>query len=160
MKPMNPRLLFIMWIALGVTSSNGQQSMRGSDNSISSFGTMPWNTSSAYWDRILSENRSARELYLGTGNFVVSGPLITGFRREKLPSDASMGRKFLGLPVISLFVPQRMPLPPGGSGRYFAWKESSRPWSVTASARAPGNVFDGAFNEPQGSVISLGHRDR
>jgi hypothetical protein len=72
---------------------------------------------------------------LGKSDFVVSGALIEGLRPLHNTEGMSTGQKFLHLPVIRLFVPGPMPRPPGGTGKYFAWRNSDNdePWEVRAS---------------------------
>lgn len=72
---------------------------------------------------------------LGKSDFVVTAPLIEGLRPLRHTEGMSPGQKFLHLPVIRLFVPGPMPSPPGGTGKYFAWRSSEidEPWEVRAS---------------------------
>ncbi|GEM_PF-6523267 len=113
----------------------------------SSFGPYHWNTAESYWDRIVQEQRSRPEVRIGESDYVFSGPVVEAFHREKLPENTSRLRRFTALPVVRLFVPQKMPKPPGGTGRYFAWRDSERSWSVTAALPAgpSGAWSNGAF---------------
>jgi hypothetical protein len=69
---------------------------------------------------------------LGRSDFVLSGPLIEGFRKLPPAENLSRGRRFLRLPVIRLFVPKPMPWPDDG-GKYFAWHNNSLPWTLASS---------------------------
>ena len=71
---------------------------------------------------------------LGKSDFVFSGPLVEGFRRLPHQENLSRGQKFLRLPLVRLFVPKPMPMPPEG-GKYFAWRsdQCSLPWTRAAS---------------------------
>jgi hypothetical protein len=69
---------------------------------------------------------------LGKSDFVLSGPLIEGFRRLPPVENLSRGQKFLRLPLVRLFVPKPMPWPDDG-GKYFAWRNSSLPWALASS---------------------------
>ncbi|HEX4265867.1 MAG TPA: hypothetical protein VH597_16155 [Verrucomicrobiae bacterium] len=69
---------------------------------------------------------------LGKSDFVLSGPLVEGFRRLPPAENLSRGQKFLRLPVIRLFVPKPMPWPEDG-GKYFAWHNNSLPWTLASS---------------------------
>ena len=71
----------------------------------------------------IEAKRDAPVIALGKSDFVISGPLVAGFR--KLPpaeEPTTRVQRFLRLPVIRLFVPGPMPNPPGGTGKYFAWR--------------------------------------
>lgn len=85
----------------------------------------------------------------------MSGPLIEGVRGKRQSSDASLGQKFLALPVVNLLVPQRMPSPPDSGGSYFAWRNSNRSWTEIASGAVAGSSSNPAYNEPKTSLISL-----
>jgi hypothetical protein len=71
---------------------------------------------------------------LGRSDFVLSGPLVYGFRRLPPAENLSRGQRFLRLPVIRLFVPKPMPWPNEG-GKYFAWRntDNSLPWDLASS---------------------------
>jgi hypothetical protein len=114
-----------------------------------------WDTSHEHWDRVLSEKRDSG-LRLGKSDFVVEGPLIEGFRRERFSTDRTVGQRFLGLPVVRLFVPTRMPSTPGGTGKYFAWGESNRPWAAVAQGTPAGNGFD-RNDGPRNSLITVNY---
>ena len=113
-----------------------------------------WNTNPAHWDQIISQKRETPELRIGKSDYVVSGPLIQGLRRQRASADRSLGKKILGLPIVSWFVPQPMPSPPGG-GKYFRWGESDRPWTAIASGAAPGSGNDAVTHEAKTSLISV-----
>jgi hypothetical protein len=157
---MNSKIIFPVLFGLAIASATAQEPSSNFDSSKYGLGPTQWNTSRSYWDRILSEKEFVPEMRLGRSDFVVSGPLIHGFRRAQLSSDASWGKKILALPVVSWFVPQRMPSPPGGTGRYFAWNGSRNPWSVATPAGAPGSAFNAAYHEATGTLISIGHSSR
>ncbi|HLP78010.1 MAG TPA: hypothetical protein VK327_13960 [Candidatus Paceibacterota bacterium] len=151
---MNAKLIFSAALALGLSPINAQQP--ASDfNAASSLKSWEWNIGTSHWEQILSDNRAIPELHIGRSDFVVSGPIVSGFHRNRLPSDASFGQKFLALPVISWVVPQRMPLPPGGTGKYFAWSDSPNPWVNVSSGLPPGATFNGSYNEPVGTLMSF-----
>jgi hypothetical protein len=86
----------------------------------------------------INAKRDHAVIALGKSDFVISGPLVQGFRRLPPEENLSRGRKFLRLPVIRLLVPGPMENPPGGTGKYFAWKseQCSLPW-VGAANRPP-----------------------
>ncbi len=157
---MNSKIFFPVLVGLAIASASAQESPSNFDSSQYGLGPGQWNTSRSYWDQILSENRVVPEVHLGRSDYVVSGTLIHGLRRQRISSDASLGQKILALPVISWIVPQRMPSPPGGTGRYFAWSGSRNPWSVATPAGAPGSAFNAAYHEPAGTLISIGHSSR
>jgi len=73
---------------------------------------------------------------LGRSAYVMTGPLVAGLRKLPPPEEhLSLGRKVLRLPVIRLLVPGPMENPPGGTGKYFAWRNENcdLPWPVAAS---------------------------
>jgi hypothetical protein len=114
-----------------------------------------WNTDQKYWERIL-EQPKPDGVKLGKSDFVVRGPLVDGVRRQRSPGPRSLGKRLLGLPVVRLLVPQRIPAPPGG-GRYFAWGERDQSWSSFSAAAAPlGNTDNPIWKEPKTALISVG----
>jgi hypothetical protein len=100
-----------------------------------------WKYSPAIWDQFsgISSNRTP-EIPIGRSSLTLGGPLIQTFQRPRDWSDLSRGEKFLSLPIINLFVPQPMPRPPGGTGKYFKWGESDQSWATVAESarREPG----------------------
>jgi hypothetical protein len=87
----------------------------------------------------LEARRDTPVITLGKSDFVFSGPLVQGFRKLPPPSEPlTHAQRFLRLPVIRLFVPQPMENPPGGTGKYFAWRtsECSSAWPLAASRPA------------------------
>ncbi len=76
----------------------------------------------------LSTNEPALKITIRSGELVLSGALVETFRRPRNWSDLSLGEKILNFPVLNLFIPAKLPRPPGGIGRYFAWGESDQPW--------------------------------
>jgi hypothetical protein len=68
------------------------------------------------------------------------------FRLHRYASDRSLGQRVLDLPVIRLLIPQRIPSAPGGTGHYFAWGDSSRPWTAIAAGGAPQDGFTSSVN--------------
>jgi hypothetical protein len=90
-------------------------------------------TESMRLQNFLTQKPDISVITLGRSDFVLSGPLIEGFRRLPPADNLSRGQKFLRLPVIRLFVPKPMPWPDDG-GKYFAWRNNSLPW-VLASSR-------------------------
>jgi hypothetical protein len=99
----------------------------------------------ARWSNLLTEKHESALITLGKSDFAISGPLVEGFRRLPPEQNLSLGRKFLRLPVIRLFVPGPMERPPGGTGRYFAWRNSDLAWPDAAS-RPP--IMKGAITFP------------
>jgi len=103
--------------------------------------------------------RDAPVIALGKSDFVLSGPLVAGFR--KLPPQENLTRtqRFLRLPLIRLFVPGPMERPPGGTGKYFAWRNDNcdLPWTVAASRPVGARWTDWRNAQPDGMLIQL-HR--
>jgi hypothetical protein len=100
--------------------------------------------------------RAAPVIALGKSDFVLGGPLVAGFRRLPYQADLSRGQKFLRLPIIRLFVPGPMENPPGGTGKYFAWRneDSASAWTVAASRPAVSKGA-GVRMEPVSALIQL-----
>lgn len=146
--------LFLLVFLSFLDASASAQTAPGPTNSTV-LKSMPWDTSQAHWDKVMQEPRNVPELRLVNGAFVVSGPLVDGFRGKRHSSDASLGQKFLALPIVNLIVPQRMPSPPTTGGRYFAWRDSNRSWSELAAGSVGGHSSNPDYNEPRGSLISF-----
>ena len=151
---MKTKLLLIGFVGLSLSVGAGE-SQTAPINVANSPADLRWDNTLEHWDRVMSQRRTVPELQIGKSDFVVRGPLIEGFRYRR-NTDLSLGQKFLRLPVINMFIPQRMATPPGGTGRYFAWhSETERPWGTVASGIPVGAAFNGAYNEPNGTLISL-----
>jgi len=103
----------------------------------------------------LFAKRDPAVIVLGKSDFVMGGPLIAGLRPMPREENLSVGRKFLRLPVIRLFVPGPMDNPPG-TGKYFAWRndDSAMSWTVAASRPAVSKGADVRL-EPDSVLISL-----
>jgi len=112
-----------------------------------------WNTDPKYWDPVLREPKEFPDLKLGKSDYMISGPLIDGLRRRRSSPDLNLGKRILRLPILCPFVPGPMPSPPG-SGRYFLWGESSRPWTSVAEGAAAGELSNPATHEAR-SLISI-----
>ena len=82
---------------------------------------------------LLTEKRDSPLITLGKSDFTLNAPIIEGFRPMRHSEDLSRGQRFLRLPIIRLFVPGPMEKPPGGTGRYFAWRNCDLPWTAAAS---------------------------
>jgi hypothetical protein len=97
-------------------------------------------------------------LRLPRTDFRVSGPLIDAFRPRPEAPDQNRLQRFLSLPVIRLAVPQPMASPPGGTGRYFAWKgPSSQPWANVSAGIPPGQAVSPINNPTRSALISVSH---
>jgi hypothetical protein len=101
------------------------------------------------WWNVMRDKSAAEAspgLKLGKSDYVLKGPLANTFRLVPRSSgERSLARKLLDLPIVNLFVPQPMPMLPHG-GKYFAWSESDRPWSMIADRPIPG---------PQSTLLSI-----
>jgi hypothetical protein len=104
--------------------------------------TEEWKPNPELLDRIATQGiDDYPEISVGRVSVVVRGPVTETFRMPRNWSDLSPGQKLLSLPIVNLFVPQKMPKPPGGTGRYFAWGESSRSWTDIATGASPGSTL-------------------
>ena len=91
--------------------------------------------------------RQEEGIALGKSDFVLRGPFVDTFRpARRRPPDRRWIDKVLDFPVVSLFVPQPMPMPPAERGRYFAWGQREVPWSAVVDRPIPG---------PQNALISV-----
>ncbi|MBC8096090.1 MAG: hypothetical protein H7Y43_09780 [Akkermansiaceae bacterium] len=152
---MKTKSLLIALLTLTAAPAFAQDARSAFSASSTSLDSIPWDVSQSHWDRISQQRSSIPELHLGKSDFVIGGPLVESFRRKRLPSDASLGRKFLALPVVSSFVPQKMASPPGGTGSYFAWRGNTRSWSEIPKTISGDSAFSPAYHEPQGRLISI-----
>jgi hypothetical protein len=94
---------------------------------------------------------------LGQTDYVITGPLVQGLRRApRVDPDTSPGRRFLNLPVVRMFVPQRLPTPPEEGTRYFAWGQSARPWAAIATGAPAGARWpEPITHEPRSALVSV-----
>jgi hypothetical protein len=104
----------------------------------------------------LLARRDAPVIVLGKSDIVISGPFVAGLRKLPREENLSVGRKFLRLPVIRLLVPGPMERPPGGTGKYFAWRndECAFPWAVVASRPVAGSGAGGRWG-PDSALIQF-----
>jgi hypothetical protein len=105
-----------------------------------------------HWDNLLTAHPEAPTPppTVGKSDYVFHAPLLEGLVPHR-STATGFGSKFLGFPIIRMLVPQRIAPPPGGTGRYFAWRDSTEPWSATAfrvGAGTPGGIDNPAFHEP------------
>jgi hypothetical protein len=78
-------------------------------------------------------------------NTVIGGPLVEGFRYvPKAESEPQRTRSFVdnfsSVPILNLFVPQPMPVPPRSTIKYFAWGQRDLAWSTIVDRPIPGPV--------------------
>jgi len=156
--------LFLLCVATTVTAYAGDPpSAQFKSSALKPIPLDP----TARFQNFLTQKDSPSVIALGRSDFVFSGPLVTGFRRLPHEDHLNIGQKFLRLPVIRLFVPGPMPMPPEGGPKYFAWRseEGTQPWTVAASRRdirrGPGQGWTEAEqSEPNWSLfnISLGSK--
>ena len=151
---MNAKLVLLTFFAALAPLARAEEPRTEFDASRAASG---WNTDPKHWDQVLRERTDTPALRIGKSDFAISGPIIEGLRPRSASSDRNLGQKLLGLPVVRLFVPQRMPAAPGGGGRYFAWGESRRPWAAIAVGAAPERALNLMKHELQNSLISISH---
>jgi hypothetical protein len=154
MKASLPILALLCSLALPVC---GEGTQVVSTVSGSTLPAPKWDPQSKLWKDLISEKPlpAARPIELRA--FTLSGPVLEGVRPLPRQTDLSRGRKILNFPVVRLFVPQRMPSPPGGGGNYFAWGESARPWTAVAARAARGDGYSGHGGEElRNGLMTLG----
>ena len=117
---------------------------------------------SAQFQGFLTQKSEPSVLVIGRSDFTLQGPLVYGFRRLPHEDNLGLGQKFLRLPVIRLFVPGPMPIPPEGGPKYFAWKSEqyAHAWPVSASHQsivrgAAGSLDEAAGREPAGTLLQI-----
>src|SRR5438046_2305242 len=149
---MNKSALLLCGLVIALTSSAEEPSLR------LDAGPSKWSLEPRVGEEVIIEKTEPASIPLGKTDFVVSGPVIEALRARAYKTERNLGQKILGLPIIRLFVPQRMPSPPTSGGSYFAWRgTSTRPWVETVSGGAGVPGATGLVNhEPQTSLISLG----
>jgi len=90
-----------------------------------------------WWESLKTSPQ--RTISVGGSDYTVQGPLIETWRRPSATAADRPIDRALALPIVSLFVPQRMPTPPPrGTGRYFAWGSRDEPWSNLGDHPIPG----------------------
>jgi hypothetical protein len=123
-------MVFLLCFASGLTALAADPP---SQYNATMFKAMP--LTEAERQKNFIESRPDRPVIaIGKSDFVLSGPLVEGFRRLPQNPDLSRGQKFLRLPIIRLLVPGPMENPPG-TGKYFVWRndQCAVPWTAAAS---------------------------
>jgi hypothetical protein len=138
---MNTKLLLFCLFA--TTTAFAADTSAEISSTATTFPSFHVNTDPAHWDKVISRTQNSPVIALGKSDFAISGPLVEGFRPLHSHEDLSLGQKFLRLPIIRLVVPGPMENPPGGTGKYFAWKNCSQAWPQAASR--PG-IGKGTYN--------------
>jgi len=96
-------------------------------------------------ERVLRKVERQEGLRLGQSDNVVRSPILEGLIPRPAPPDASLGQKFLNLPIVRWFVPLPMPEPPGG-GKYFKWGDRTESWrDIGHSELGPGGMDNGLY---------------
>ena len=153
---MNTRLLVVIFLSSMALSAPAEEAWYKPVLSVPADFATKWDTNSSLWKNLSTGRTNSSAVRINLGNFELSGPIIEGFRPRRHPTDRNLGQKILDLPVVCLLVPQRMPTPPGGGGRYFAWGKSNRPWTSVAAGAACEDRFTGYSGERlQNNLISL-----
>jgi hypothetical protein len=152
---MNVKLLWsslIVALALPAQAGEPQQ-----NTTVASPAAAEWTPDSRLWQNLLTgRSDSPSSLRLGKSEFTLGGPIIQSFRPRPRSTDRNLGQKILDFPVISWFVPQRMPVPPGGTGpSYFAWGERHRSWADVAAGSPAGSSFSAGDTQAQSGLISF-----
>jgi hypothetical protein len=136
-------LLAVVFVSFALTLRAQEKPQAQFDTSTAKK-TLDWDDPK--WWQLMGETRQKSPgVSLGKSDFVVSGPLVDTFRvRPRSGRERSLGEKILDLPIVSLFVPQPMPVS-HGTGKYFVWGERDRPWATVA----------GRSLAPEGGLISV-----
>jgi len=101
-----------------------------------------------HWDQLLPTNKlETSGIRLGKSDYVFHAPLLEGLLPEK-SENPSLGKRILGLPIIRMIVPLRMPEAPGGGGHYFAWRDKYSPdgWTTASGWSVGGRPI--GFDDP------------
>ena len=116
---------------------------KGSSDFASSAGDNTSAAEEARIERVLRKLKPQDGLRLGESDVVFSSPILEGLVPRRLPDDASLGEKILGLPIVRLFRPLPMPSPPGG-GKYFKWGSRDQAWAeFNRPVSGPGRADNG-----------------
>ena len=83
-------------------------------------------------ESVIREPVESSSLRLGKSDWVLSGPAVDSVRFHEPKKKRSGGIRIRELPIVRLLVPKPMPSP-SGEGKYFRWRESSRPWASIAA---------------------------
>jgi hypothetical protein len=145
----NATVLVLLLGAANLTlpiSVRGDESQLGFNVFAPARTSTEWRYNASLWEQI-SPGEPALKISVGRGELAVRGALIETFRRPRNWSDLSLGEKIIHFPIINLFVPAKMPRPPGGIGRYFAWGETPVSWTVLAGGGVAGEA---------GTLLSIG----
>ena len=117
-----------------------------------------WALESRMWENLLTgQSTSPTSLRLGRSDFTLSGPLVQSFRPRPRFDDRCLGQKILDFPVVNMFVPQPMPVPPGGIGpSYLAWgSERHVPWAAVAAGGPAGIAPSSREAQASAGLISI-----
>jgi hypothetical protein len=144
--PMKTNMLATIILAFSLLTLRTEEQPSFQFDALTPRGYVDWDDPE-WWESVARTKSPG--LALGKSDFVMHGPLIETFRpsHRPLPTDRSWFQKALDLPIVSLFVPRPMPVPPISRGNYFAWGERSVPWSTTADPWSP---------LPSGALVSVG----
>jgi hypothetical protein len=137
-------LLAVAFVSMALTLRAQEKPAQAQFDTSTSRKILDWDDPK--WWQLMGETRAKSPgVSLGKSDFVVSGPLVDTFRvAPRSWRERSLGEKILDLPIVSLFVPQPMPVS-HGTGKYFAWGERDRPWATSA----------GRSLAPEGGLISI-----
>ena len=115
--------------------ASAEELHRGFDLFAPTQTTSRWQYHPVIWGQLSTQEPSVK-LSIGPNEFLVRGALVDAFQRPRDWSELSLGEKILNFPVLNLFIPQKMPRPPGGTGRYFSWGDPNQSWTVMAGGGA------------------------
>jgi len=153
---MNLKLIPALLLAASLVALGGERAPSDPANASASTSTPAGTARNEALERVLRPKPENPGVSIGKSGYSVQGALVEGLKRQRPAAERSRREKWLGLPVVRLLVPQSEP-PPAASRRYFAWGESSRPWTAIAAgagpAAAPGNPVT---HEARTSLICVG----
>ena len=127
--------VFLLFLASALTALGADTNAQTNFNATARKG-IPL-TEAERQKEFLEAKRDAPVVALGKSDFVISGPLVAGFRKLPPAPDLTRAQRFLRLPVIRLFVPGPMERPPGGTGKYFAWRSEQCAMAWPEAANRP-----------------------
>ena len=154
---MNRKIIFPAFLLASLLPALAEEPQTEFDAFAPVKASTEWKPNPALWRELLNVKRDHPTVSIGRTEFLVGGPLVETIRRPRNWSNLSLGKKLLALPVINLFVPQPMPSPPSGGGKYFAWEATSQPWISLMGGAYPGTGrFISADNHEPNALVSFG----
>lgn len=120
-------------VTLQGADANTQAEFVGPESQVLKRHAVDWNDPE-WWQAMQKKDTS---MQIGRSDYVVEGPVFRSFRRPRNWSERTLGEKISSLPIVSLFVPQPMPVEQRSirdlrATDYFRWGNHDQPWANIA----------------------------